>query len=114
DGGGFEHARVRDDDRLHFRRTEALARELDRVVGPAVQEPLPVVRHAREVAVPPHVGPARPVGIEVALRIAVEAAGHARPRLRAESPTATGPARAPARRRAPSTRGSAWATRRGR
>ena len=40
---------------LDLGRTEALARDLDRVVGAAVQEPLAVVGHAREVAVPPHV-----------------------------------------------------------
>ena len=50
------------------RRPEPLARELDRVVGAAVQEPLAVVAiDAREVAVPPHVGPARPVRLEIAL-----------------------------------------------
>ena len=48
-----------------------------------MQEPLAVVGDAREVAVPPHVGPARPVRLEVALAVVPQAAGHARPRLRA-------------------------------
>ena len=41
----------------------------------------PSSRHAREVAVPPHVGPARPVRVEVALRIVEQPTRHARPRL---------------------------------
>ena len=47
DRGRFEHRRMRDDDRLDLGRTEPLARDLDRVVGTAVQEPLAVVAHAR-------------------------------------------------------------------
>ena len=38
---------------------------------------------AREVAVPPHVRPARPVRLEVALAVVPQAARHPRPRLRA-------------------------------
>ena len=55
--------------------------ELDRVVGATVQEPLAVVGDAREVAVPPHVGPPRPVRVEVALRIVEQPPRHTRPRL---------------------------------
>ena len=43
DRGRLDHRRVRDHDGLDLGRTEPLARELDRVVGAAVQEPLAVV-----------------------------------------------------------------------
>ena len=63
--------------------SEALAGELDRVVGSPVQVPLTIVGDAGEVAVPPHVGPTRPVRLEVALGVVPQPARHAGPRLRA-------------------------------
>ena len=61
-----------------------------------MQEPLAVVGHAREVAVPPHVGPARPVRLEIALAD--------RGTARASCPATASCTRARRPRRAPSGR----------
>ena len=97
DRGRLHHRGMRDEHGLDLGRTEPLARELDRVVGAAVQEPLAVVGDAREVAVPPHVGPARPVGLEVAL--ADPATGRGSSPATASCTRARRPRRAPAGRR---------------
>ena len=63
DGRGLEHGRVLDEHRLHFGRAEPLAGDLDRVVGAAEDVPEAVVVDRRPVAVHPHAGEARPVGL---------------------------------------------------
>src|SRR2546427_11125149 len=63
-------------------RSEALARDLERVVGAPLEEPEPVVVDQRPVAVHPDVLPAGPVRLLVARRVLPEALRHARPRRR--------------------------------
>src|SRR5207247_411960 len=68
--------------RLHLGRPQPLARDLDRVVRSPKHVPEPVVGiDVRPVAVHPDVGKAIPVGLDVAIAIAPEAARHARPRV---------------------------------
>ena len=67
--------------RLHLRRTDALARHLDRVVGAAGDVPEAVVVDPRPVAVDPDPRQAAPVRVEIPIRIAPEALGHPGPRL---------------------------------
>src|ERR687887_531890 len=57
------------------------AGDFDRVVGAALDEPEAVVVDQGPVAVDPDVGPARPVGLKIALAITPEAACHAGPGL---------------------------------
>ena len=76
---GLGDGRMADQDRLDLGRAEALARDLQRVVGAALDVPEAVVVDVRPVAVHPHVGPARPVRLLVALGVAPEALRHAGP-----------------------------------
>ena len=78
------HGRVRHQHRLHLGRAEPLAGHVDRVVGAPEQEPLAVLVDLRPVAVAPDAGEHRPVGLDVALGVAPDAARHARPRLLAD------------------------------
>ncbi len=66
--------------RLHLGRAKPLAGHLDRVVGAAEDVPHAVLVDGRPVAMDPHARPARPVGVEIALPVAPEAARHADPR----------------------------------
>src|SRR4029079_12100556 len=63
---------------LDLRRTDPLARDLERVVGAAADVPVAVGVDHGPVAVDPDAGQAAPVGLDVALAILPEAAGHAR------------------------------------
>ena len=66
---------------LDLGRTDALAGDLERVIGAALDEPIAVLVDERPVAVDPRSRDARPVRLEVALAVLPEAAGHARQRL---------------------------------
>ena len=84
DRAGLGHGRVADQGRLVLGRADALARDVERVVGAAVQEPVAVGVDRGPVAVRPDAREAPPVGVEVALGVAPDAARHAGPRLRAD------------------------------
>src|SRR6476659_8527278 len=73
DGGRLRHRGVPHQDRLHLGGAYALARDLEGVVRAALDEPEAILVDDGPVAVHPHAGPARPVGLEVALRILPEA-----------------------------------------
>src|ERR1700712_2243953 len=64
DGAGLGHGRVADERRLVLGRPDALAGDVQRVVGAAVQEPVAVLVDRRPVAVRPDPGEAAPVGLE--------------------------------------------------
>ena len=81
DDAGLGDGGMADQHRLDLGRPEPLAGDLQRVVRAALDEPEAVVVDVRPVAVDPDVGPARPVRLLVALRVAPEPRGHARPRL---------------------------------
>src|ERR1700732_3281259 len=66
---------------LDFGRAETFARDLERIVGTAEQEPMAVGVAKRPVAMHPDSLEAAPVRIEIALRILPETLGHARPRV---------------------------------
>src|SRR5262249_59008546 len=72
--GGVRHGGT-----LELSRTDALARDVERVVAPSVQEPVAVCIDRRPVAVRPHAGEATPVRPEVPLVVAPDAARHPRP-----------------------------------
>src|SRR5919198_3032302 len=85
-----------DQHRLDLGGAEALARDLEGVVGAPLKEPEAVVVDVRPVAVHPDVLPARPVGLLVACRVLPEALRHAGPWRRHDQLTdlaAHGPAR---------------------
>src|SRR2546426_8074232 len=82
DDARLRHRRMADQHRLDLRGAEALARDLERVVGAPLEEPEPVVVDQRPVAVHPDVLPAGPVRLLVARRVLPEALRHARPRRR--------------------------------
>ena len=84
DGGGLGDGRVGDHGGLDLGRADALARDVERVVGAAVQEPVAVLVHRRPVAVHPDPGKPAPVRVEVALGVAPEAPCHPRERLPAD------------------------------
>ena len=69
---------------LDLGRPDALAGHVERLVGAPEHEPLAVVVELGPVAVAPDARVHRPVGLEVALRVAEHAAGHRRPRLLAD------------------------------
>src|SRR4051794_12051531 len=70
--------------RLELGRADALAGDVERVVGAPVQEPVAVAVGGGPVAVHPHAGDPAPVGLEVALGVAPEAARHPGERLPAD------------------------------
>ena len=101
DRAGLGDRRVADERRLVLGRADALAGDVERVVGAAVQEPVAVGVDRRPVAVRPDAGEAPPVGLEVALGVAPDAARHAPARAacrRARRPRRAAGAR-PGRRR---------------
>src|SRR5262249_50100483 len=63
-----------------LRRADALAGDLERVVGSPVDEPVPVLVDEGPVAMDPYVGPARPVRLDVSIGILPESVRHAGPR----------------------------------
>src|SRR5262249_41695813 len=63
---------------------DPLARDVERVGAAPVEGPGAVLVDGRPVAVRPHAGEAAPVRVEVALRVATYAAGHAGPRAPAD------------------------------
>src|SRR5262245_3489399 len=77
DRGGFARGGVRDDGGLDLGGADALARDLDRVVAAAVEEPEAVVVDVRPVAVVPDAREAREVRVEVALAVVQEPLRHA-------------------------------------
>ena len=88
DCGRFRDGRMAHGRRLELGRPDALARDVQRVVGAPVQEPVAVLVDRRPVAVRPDTREAPPVRLEVALRVAPDAARHPRPgRLQTSSPT---------------------------
>ena len=70
--------------RLELGRPDALAGDVQRVVGAPVQVPVAVLVDRGPVAVRPHAGEAPPVRLEIALVVAPEAARHPRPRPAAD------------------------------
>ncbi len=79
DRGRLGHRGVADRRRLELRRPDPLARDVERVVGAAVQVPVAVGVDGCPVAVRPHVRKPAPVGVEVALVVAPDPAGHPGP-----------------------------------
>ncbi len=75
---------MRDRGRLELGRPDALAGDVQRVVGAPVQEPVAVLVDRGPVAVRPHAGEAAPVRLQVALGVAPEPARHPRERLPAD------------------------------
>ena len=84
DRGRLGHGVVPGEDRLDLGRPQSLARHLDRVVAPAVEEPVAVLVDRGPVAVDPDVGPSRPVGRQVAFGVAPDPARHRGPGLGAD------------------------------
>src|SRR5215218_10652201 len=84
DGGGLGDGWVRDRGGLDLGGPDALAGDVQRVVGAAVEEPVAVLVHRGPVAVRPDPREAAPVRVQVALRVAPETAGHARERFPAD------------------------------
>src|SRR3954452_7487793 len=84
DRRGLSDRGVADRGRLELRRPHPLAGDVERVVGAAVEEPESVLVDRRPVAVRPDPGEAAPVGLDELLRIAPEAACHARERPAAD------------------------------
>src|SRR5262249_23065788 len=80
DGSGLVDGRVADQHGLDLRRADALAGDLERVVGSPVDEPVPVLVDEGPVAMDPYVGPARPVRLDVSIGILPESVRHAGPR----------------------------------
>ena len=80
----LRHRRMRDQHRLHLGRPEPLAGDVDRLVGAPEQEPLAVLVDLRPVAVAPDAREHGPVGLDVAVGVAPDAARHPRPRLLAD------------------------------
>lgn len=78
-GYGFGDGGVGDEEALDFGGAEAFAGDLEGVIGAAEDVPLAVGVDAGEVAVDPEVGAAGEVGVEIALSVVPEAAGHADP-----------------------------------
>src|SRR6185437_13810755 len=76
----FGDAAVTDGRRLELGRTDALAGDVERVVGASVQVPVTVLVDRRPVAVRPDSWKAPPVGVEVTLVVTPDAARHSRPR----------------------------------
>ena len=96
DRGRLRDRRVRGERALHLRRPQPLAGDRQRVVGPTVEEPEPVLVARRPVAVDPDAREATPVGLEVPLRVAPDPPRHRGPRLAAdELPHLTGSDRRP-------------------
>ena len=62
---------------LDLRRSHPLAGDLDCVVGAAQDVPEPFLVDQRPIAVHPDVGPARPVRLQIALRVLPQSEGHA-------------------------------------
>src|SRR6266851_6074704 len=82
DGRGLGNCGMAHENRFHLRRPQALAGDLDGVVGAAEDVPKAVFGiDIGPVAVHPNVWKAAPVRLEVALAVAPEATGHARPRV---------------------------------
>src|SRR5262249_50261748 len=80
DRGCFRNRRMRDCGGLELRGADPLAGDVERVVGPSVQEPVTVRVDRRPVAVRPHAREPAPVRVEVALVVAPDTARHAGPR----------------------------------
>ena len=78
------HGGVPDRGGLELGGADALAGDVQRVVGAAVQEPEAVGVDGGPVAVHPHAGNARPVRLDELVRVAPEAARHAGERLAAD------------------------------
>ena len=81
DDGRFADEDVRHEDRFHFRRAEAFARHFDRVIRSTEDVPQAIVIDRGPIAMHPHVREAAPIGFDVPIGIAPEAARHADPRL---------------------------------
>src|SRR5688572_25135636 len=86
DGRGLGHRGMRDRGRLDLGGTDALARDLQRVVAAALYVPIALVVDAGPVAVVPDAVSTAPVGVQVATLVGIvavvpEAAGHAGPGL---------------------------------
>src|ERR1017187_7935237 len=84
DDGGFGNAGVQHHGLFHFRGTHLAAGHVHGFIGATVQEPVAVFIHAGPIAVIPHAGEPRPVGVDVALRVVPDAARHGRRRARAD------------------------------
>src|SRR5262245_50165520 len=69
-----------DKHRFDLSRADTLSRDLQCVVATAEDIPLPVLVDHGPIAMGPHAGPARPVGLQITLAIVEESPGHTDPR----------------------------------
>ena len=81
DDGGFGDLGMGDERRLDFHGAEAVAADVDDVVDAAHEPEVAVGVHARAVAGEVAAGDVGPIGLAVALGIAVDGAGHGGPGL---------------------------------
>src|SRR4051812_34103408 len=84
DRGSFGDPAVTDGRGLELSRADALAGDVERVVGASVQVPVTVLVDRRPVAVRPDPGEAPPVRVQVTLLVTPDAARHSRPRAFAD------------------------------
>src|SRR5690554_645520 len=81
DGSHLSHIVVRVHDRLDFRRTDPLTRDVHRVIASAKDIPETVFIDGGKVSVYPDIFDPRPVGFEIAFPVLPESPGHPDPRL---------------------------------
>src|SRR5262245_17937061 len=84
DSGGLGDSRMPYRSGLELGWADPLPRDVERVVGAPVQEPVAVLVDGGPVAVRPHPGKTAPVRLEVALGIAPDSPRHSRPRALAD------------------------------